>query len=110
MLSRWIFNRSDASGFGNIAVVAFLAVQALDGVLTYVGLATLGSHMEGNPVVASLMLAFGTGPGLTGAKVVAGALGIALHLTGVHRLVAVLTAIYLGAAIVPWTALLLMAG
>lgn len=109
MLSRWIFNRSTASGFGDLAVIAFLLVQALDGVLTYVGLVTLGSHMEGNPVIASLMVAFGMGPGLAGAKLVAGTLGIALHLTGVHRLVAVLTAIYLAAAILPWTALLLLA-
>jgi hypothetical protein len=29
-----------------------------------------------------------------------------LHVTGVHRVVAVLTCLYLGAAIVPWTALL----
>ncbi len=109
MLSRWIFNRSRASGFGDLAVIAFLVVQALDGVLTYIGLVSLGSHMEGNPVVASLMVTFGMGPGLTGAKLVAATLGIGLHLTGVHRLVAVLTAIYLAAAVLPWTALLLLA-
>jgi hypothetical protein len=109
MLSRWIFNRSRASNFGDIAVTAFLVVQALDGVLTYVGLVTLGSHMEGNPVIASLMLAFGMGPGLTGAKLIAAVLGIGLHLTGVHRLVALLTAIYFAAAILPWTAVLLRA-
>jgi hypothetical protein len=108
-MSRWIFNRSRASGFGDVAVIAFLVVQALDGVLTYVGLVTLGAHMEGNPIIASLMLAFGMGPGLTGAKVVAALLGIGLHLTGVHRLVALLTGIYLAAAVIPWTALLLIA-
>lgn len=109
MLSRWIFNRSQASSFGDVAVIAFLVVQALDGVLTYIGLVTLGSQMEGNPVVASLMVTFGMGPGLTGAKLVAGILGIALHLTGVHRLVALLTGIYFAAAVLPWTALLLLA-
>lgn len=109
MLSGWIFNRSQASSFGDLAVLAFLVVQALDGVLTYIGLVTLGTHMEGNPFIASLMVTFGMGLGLTGAKLVAGTLGIALHLTGVHRLVALLTAIYLAAAILPWTALLLIA-
>ena len=109
MLSRWIFNRSNTSLFGNAAVLAFLLAQALDGVLTYVGLTTLGPHMEGNPLVASLMLAFGMGAGLTGAKLIAAGLGIALHLTGVHRLVALLAAVYVAAAVLPWTALLLLA-
>ena len=109
MLSHWIFNRSGESFFGNLAVLAFLSVQACDGVLTYVGMATFGPHMEGNPVVASLMVAFGVGPGLTGAKLVAGIFGIVLHLSGVHRVIALLTAIYIALAVVPWTALLMLA-
>jgi hypothetical protein len=71
MLPGWIFRRSPESLFGNAAVVAFLLVQACDGVLTYIGLVTLGSCTEGNPIVASLMAAFGLGPGLAGAKLVA---------------------------------------
>jgi hypothetical protein len=105
MLRRWIFNRSRESQFGNGVVLAFLLVQALDGVLTYVGI-SLGQAGEGNPLVAGLMAAFGLGPGLAGAKLVAGSLGIALHLFGTHRLVALLTALYLCAAIFPWAALL----
>jgi hypothetical protein len=108
MLSRWIFNRSGESLFGNLAVLAFLSVQACDGILTYVGLATFGPHMEGNPLIASLMVVFGVGPGLTGAKLVAGMFGILLHLSGVHRLIVILTAIYLALAVIPWTALLMM--
>jgi hypothetical protein len=38
---------------------------------------------------------------------VAVSLGIALHLRRVHNVVALLTAIYLAAAILPWTALFL---
>jgi hypothetical protein len=106
MLSHWIFTRSRNSWFGNGVVLVFLVVQALDGVLTYIGLATLGSHMEGNPLVAGLMAVVGTGPALTGAKLIAGSLGIALHLSGTHRLVAILTAVYVAVAIGPWTALL----
>ena len=108
MLSRWIFNRSGESFFGNLAVIAFLAVQACDGVLTYIGLATFGHHMEGNPVVAGLTLIFGVGPGLAGVKLMAGLFGIGLHLAGVHRLIAVLTAFYVALAVVPWTALLML--
>jgi len=105
MLGRWIFNRSRESHFGNGVVLAFLVVQALDGVFTYVGV-SLGHAGEGNPLVAGLMGAFGLGPGLAGAKLVAGSLGIALHLFGTHRLVALLTAFYLCAAIFPWAAVL----
>jgi hypothetical protein len=105
MLLRWIFNRTRESRFGNGVVVAFLAVQALDGVLTYVGL-SLGRAAEGNPLVGTMMAVFGLGPGLAGAKLVAGSLGIALHLFGTHRLIALLTAFYVAAAIMPWIALL----
>lgn len=106
MLSSWIFNRSRESRFGDSVVLAFLVVQALDGVLTYVGLTSNGPVTEGNPIVASLMALFGLGPGLAGAKLVAGSLGITLHLFGTHRLIALLTAIYLVVAILPWATLL----
>jgi len=72
MLRRWIFNRSRESRFGNGAVMAFLLVQALDGVLTYVGLTTLGPVMEGNPLLAGLMVGLGRGPALASVKLVAG--------------------------------------
>jgi hypothetical protein len=105
MLRRWIFNRMRDSRFGDSVVLAFLVVQALDGVLTYVGV-SLGQAGEANPIVGALIVAFGIGPGLAGAKLVAASLGIALHLFGTHRLVALLTALYFCAAILPWTALL----
>jgi hypothetical protein len=105
MLCRWIFNRSRESLFGNSVVLAFLVVQALDGVLTYIGV-SFGHATEGNPLVGSLMAMFGLGVGLASAKLFAGSLGIALHLFGTHRLVALLTVIYVGAAILPWTMLL----
>jgi hypothetical protein len=104
VLSLWIFNRKKESLFGDFVMLAFLLVQTLDGALTYVGLVTIGRVVEGNPLVAGLMASFGLGFGLAGAKFFAIALGIALHLFGTHRLVAILTAIYLAAAIVPWLA------
>ena len=102
VLSLWIFNRSKESPFGNFVVLAFLLVQALDGTLTYVGISTITRVVEGNPLVASLMGIFGLG--VTGAKLFAASLGIALHIFGAHRLVAALTAIYLAGAIFPWMA------
>jgi Domain of unknown function (DUF5658) len=92
--------------FGDIAIVLFLVTQALDGALTYVGLVTFGTAMEGNPLLADLMHAVGEGPALAGAKLVAGAFGMLLHLAAVHRIVALLTAFYLFAAVLPWMVLL----
>ena len=92
--------------FGDVAVVVFLLAQALDGVLTYIGVSTYGLAMEGNPLIAWLMARMGEGAGLTAAKVTAGAFGIALHLSAVHRAVAFLTLFYVVVAITPWTMIL----
>ena len=91
---------------GDCALVLFLLAQAFDGVLTYLGIVTFGPSAEGNPLMASFMAAVGSGPALTAAKIVAGGLGILLHLIRVHTVVAALTAFYLAASIAPWTAIL----
>ncbi len=96
------------SRFGDLAVIAFLVVQLMDGVLTYLGIITYGPAVEGNPIVASMMQTFGNAGGLMTAKMAAVGFGAALHLRRVHTLIAVLTGLYLGAAILPWTALLFM--
>jgi len=96
------------SRFGDIVIVLFLLAQAADGVMTYVGVTTMGLAIEANPLLASLMASIGQGAGVTLAKVVAAGLGISLHLLGVHRIIAVLTAIYMLGAVVPWASLLLM--
>ena len=92
--------------FGNVVVIAFLIAQACDGVLTYVGVATYGPRVEGNPLLAWLMAALGRGAGVAAAKAAAGAFGIALHLVSVHRVVAVLAVFYVAVAIVPWIGVL----
>ena len=97
------------STFGDVVLVAFLVTQAFDGVLTYVGVSTYGVHMEGNPLLGWLMATLGRGLALATAKLAAGAFGIALHLTAVHRVVAVLAAIYFLAAVLPWIDLLYFA-
>ena len=106
---RWRSASLSSSVFGNTVIVLFLLAQAADGVMTYVGVATMGLHIEANPLLATLMGAVGQGAGVTLAKVIAGALGISLHLVGVHRVIAVLTAIYVVGAVVPWASLLFTA-
>jgi uncharacterized membrane protein len=92
--------------FGDLALVVFLLAQASDGVLTYIGVSTYGLHVEGNPLIGWLMSAMGEGPALATAKLAAGFFGIALHLSSVHRAVALLAAFYVAVAIVPWVAIL----
>lgn len=92
--------------FGNFAILAFLIVQALDGMLTYVGIVSYGPAAEGNPLLSWMMSVMGAAPALAGAKMAASVFGIILHLTSVHRTVALLAALYVSAAILPWVELL----
>jgi hypothetical protein len=103
-----LWKRSDQprSLFGDVVIVVFLASQALDGILTYLGIVEFGPTIEANPVVAALMGSIGHGAALTTVKVLAASLGIALHLGRVHRVLAILTIFYLLGSVVPWTALL----
>jgi hypothetical protein len=105
----YLWKRWDArqSRFGDAVVLGFLLVQCLDGVLTYLGVSIWGRGIEANPLVSLAIAAGGLGIGLAAAKLVAIGFGIVLHLCRVHNLVALLTAIYVAAAILPWTALFL---
>ena len=94
--------------FADIVVVTFLIAQACDGVLTYVGVSVYGIGMEANPLIAWLMETMGHGAALATVKGVAGAFGIALHLGSVHRVLAALALLYVGAAIVPWITILFL--
>jgi hypothetical protein len=98
------FTRSER--FGNTAIILFFLAQALDGGLTYIGITALGRDLEGNPLLHWLMGATGHVPALALAKLSAAGFGIILHLAAVHRAVALLTLLYLSAAIVPWLAVL----
>ena len=93
---------------GDIIVLAFLVVQCLDGAFTYLGLRTWGPGLEANPLVRSAVSFAGIGLGVAGAKLMAASLGIVLHLRHVHGVVAMLTLVYVTAAILPWTALFLL--
>ena len=101
---------NERSRFGDAVLFLFLLAQASDGVLTYVGVTVYGAHMEGNPLISWLMTMMGQGPALATAKLTAGGFGIALHLSAVHKAVALLTGFYLVAAVVPWIAILFLSG
>ncbi|MCU1383934.1 MAG: hypothetical protein JWL71_2631 [Acidobacteria bacterium] len=104
LVKRW----ETKSRFGDLAVVAFLLMQCLDGVFTYLGIRIWGPAIEANPLISSAMAAAGVVAALGAAKGVAIGFGMLLHLHRVHSLVALLTAIYFAVAILPWTALFLM--
>jgi hypothetical protein len=103
-----VWNPALRSRFGDAVLVVFLLAQCFDGVFTYVGVLSFGMDIEANPVIATLMRQFGEGAALLGAKAVAAALGIALHLRQVHGAVALLAVFYLVVAIAPWMAILFM--
>jgi uncharacterized membrane protein len=96
------------NAFGDVVVVAFLLAQACDGVLTYVGVSQYGLAVEGNPLLGWLMASCGSAMALAVAKGTAGAFGIALHLSAVHRIVAILAVFYLAAAVFPWITILFL--
>jgi hypothetical protein len=88
-------------------LVVFFLVQALDGTLTYAGVRQLGIGVEVNQLLVFYMETFGIGLALVGAKGVACACGLILHLAHCHRPLAIAAGAYLGAAIVPWTIVIL---
>jgi uncharacterized membrane protein len=91
-----------AAWFGDVVIVVFLIAQLLDGMLTYLGVMTFGVS-EGNPLIAHYMHSMGVGPSLAMAKLVAVAGALVLHLLAFHRLLGVLTLLYLSLAVLPWT-------
>ena len=92
--------------FGDAMLAAFIVAQALDGALTYLGIATFGAAAEANPVVAWYVSVFGAALGLAAIKAVAVGCAATLYLHDRHRTVAGLTILYLAGAVVPWTRLL----
>jgi hypothetical protein len=93
--------------FGDLVVIGFFVVQGLDGIFTYLGVSIWGPGIEANPLISSAVAAAGPATALTAAKLIAVGFGIVLHRNRVHNLVALLTALYLAAAILPWTRLFL---
>jgi hypothetical protein len=82
--------------------LAFVTVQALDGIMSYVGVRTFGSWIEANPLVAWYASIFGPAVAFTAVKLFAIACGTMLYLMARHRTVAMLTLFYLAFAVMPW--------
>lgn len=100
----------NASRFGDLVIVLFIATQVFDGAFTYVGIQFFGRGIEANPLLVWLMQRVGDGAGLAVAKSVALVFGAFLHVISVHRVIAILVGVYFAAAIVPWLHILLGPG
>lgn len=86
--------------------LAFVIVQVLDGVMSYVGVSLHGPGIEANPLVGWYLAAFGPAVGFTVAKLFAVTCGSVLYFTARHRWVAILTLVYIVFAVGPWVQVL----
>jgi hypothetical protein len=91
---------------GDVAFVLFALAQMLDGTFSYVGLVSFGHSIEGNPLLAWYVATYGEATALIGAKLMALGCGAILHLTAMHRTLALLTAVYVVAALWTWSQIL----
>ena len=80
----------------------FAAVQVADAVMTFDAVERFGFAAEGNPVLLFYMSTFGLGVTLIGAKSLAIVLATALHIRAHHLTLAMLTLVYVVAAMAPW--------
>jgi len=86
--------------------IAFVLVQALDGVMTLVGIHMFGLHVEANPLIAWYAHAFGPAVAVSAAKLFAIGCGAVLYLTARYGTIAALAFTYLLCAVGPWIHLL----
>jgi hypothetical protein len=93
---------SVAMRVSRLVLLLFLVAQAFDGLFTYVAVSAVGTHAEGNQLLAMWMDLVGPGPTLFAAKLVAATAGVFVYYRGMHRLLAGLTALYGLVAIGPW--------
>ena len=88
------------------ALVIFATIQLLDGAMTAAGAAQYGTSIEANPLLAFLFGAVGTGLTIVTVKLFAILCATVLHLREKYSALAILTVVYLVAAILPWTFIL----
>lgn len=86
-------------------------LQALDGILTSVGVSRFGIDIEGNPFVRSLMMELGHIPALSLIKCLAVVAIIALtfyarKIPWINNAMGAVSAVYIFSAIIPWTYIL----
>ena len=102
LVAQWPRVRTIAPGQPGVVFAIFVTALLLDGALTYLGVYTMGIGIEGNPLLATVMQAFGAAPALVGAKVLACFCGSILFLTARYRMLAATAGMYVGVAVGPW--------
>lgn len=98
---------SQALIVGSILII----LQALDGILTGMGVERFGLHMEGNPFLRLLMAEFGHVPTLAALKFVAISIVVLLtimvkRVPWVENAMSAISCLYILVAILPWTYIL----
>jgi hypothetical protein len=106
--------KSEKSITREIVVIGLImcTLQVLDGVLTGIGVARHGIAAEGNLIIRVLMEAWGPTLALVAVKslalaIVAVLCVLAFKISWITRTLRVIAVIYLGAAILPWSLILL---
>ena len=92
--------------YGNAVWVAFVMIQAADGLLTYLGMHLHGIGAEANPLIAWYAATYGITASVLSAKIFATMCGAILHVGDRHQILAILTLAYGGVAVWPWTMVL----
>jgi hypothetical protein len=85
-----------------LVLLVFLVTQAYDGLFTYVAVRAQGVEAEGNLILGTWMMLVGPAATLVVSKLVAAASGLFVYTRGREGTLAVLTGLYLFAAIGPW--------
>lgn len=93
--------RKESDVFARVVFMAFVIVQCLDGVLTYVGVST-GLSPEGNPIMRWVMSVMGLGLGIIVTKFASIVGGIFLYKYDFRGTLALITLLGLVVAIIPW--------
>lgn len=96
-----------------IAGSILIFLQALDGILTSIGISRWGVSVEGNPLLRKLMMEFGHIPTLSVVKFIAICFVILLccysvRLPWMHKAMRAISCYYVIMAIIPWIYLLLV--
>lgn len=91
---------------------ALIVLQILDGVLTGIGVGHFGAAAEGNPLLRELMHSVGHIPALIIVKTIAifvilALLSLSVRVRWVSPALKVMIGLYLFAAIIPWTGIIL---
>jgi len=85
-----------------LTLLLFLALQLVDGVITYEATSLFGTVAEGNPILTTWMHLVGIAPTLIAAKLLACACGVFIYSRRSHFVLAALTVSYGFGAVLPW--------